>query len=320
MKKSVIGVLFLIIISIVFTLFSFWVYSSTFNPKVERITVNELEKITEIISKESEPNFDNFKNHEEDLTVNKSVYQSVYNQVYDYSISYISKSLYSLLNSLITKKYFKNEPEKVVYLTIDDGPDPYSTPEFLEIFRQYGVKATFFMIGCRMEKYPNLVLDIYSEGHAIGNHSYTHNYNSLYRNPENFAEEIIKTENTIYSITGKKVKIFRAPGGSPNLLKSGLLKKLDELGYVFFDWNVTAADTSPRGVTKDQVINNIKRGSRNLNKVIVLMHDNHRRKATLEALPEIIEWFKEEGYTFSTLDENVKPIILIKTIHSSKKH
>ncbi len=274
-------------ISSLLLVISFLIYSSTFNTVAQRIdgSDNPLSSADSLL-----------QDDEDFWTTTESVFEDVYN-------SSASGSILPVLTNP-----FSTEPEKVVYLTIDDGPDPKSTPQYLEVLRQYNVKATFFMVGATMERNPHLVKDIDSEGHAIGNHSYTHNYGSLYANTENFTEEILKTEEIIYSLTGKKNKIFRAPGGSPNMRKTELLDNLNELGYAYFDWNVSAADTAPRGITKSQVIYNIKRESKGVKKVIVLMHDNHRRMASVEALPEVIEWFKEKGYEFGTLNESVEPI------------
>ena len=249
------------------------------------------------------------------LKENEKKYLSVSESVYDTSSSSsYPVSILNATNSRPSDKLFLKEPDKVVYLTIDDGPDPNSTPKFLEVLQEHDIKATFFMIGATMEKNPQLVKDIFSQGHAIGNHSYTHNYGSLYKDTESLAEEINKTEDIIFSITGTRPKIFRAPGGSQRMRKTELVNKLDELGYAYFDWNASSADTDPNGVTKKDVIDNIKHDSSGVKKVITLMHDNHRRKASLEALPELIEWFKENGYEFRTLNENVEPFHF-KTIH-----
>ena len=286
MKKLLIA---LLLISFTLMIFSFLVYSTTANTVVNRLDNKLLTPVKSLNSGQDDSNT---------LTS-----QSVYNKAYD-SVPPLSSSLLPSSNT------FLKEPDKVVYITIDDGPDPRSTPQYLEVLKQHNVKATFFMIGSIMEKHPQLVLDMDSSGHAIGNHSYTHNYSSLYKNVENFTEEINRTEDIIYSITGKRPKIFRAPGGSTNIHKTDLIEKLDELGYAYFDWNVSSADTDPKGITKQEVLENIKRESRNLEKVIVLMHDNHKRPASVEALPELIEWFKKNGYEFGTLNEFVEPVHL----------
>ena len=290
MKKLLVA---LILVSSTLMILSLLVHSTTSN-----VIENRLDKPNNNLSM-SPSNLEDTE--EQDTSVSESVYDISSNSSYPVSIL-------NPTDSALSDKQFIEEPDKVVYLTIDDGPNPNSTPQYLEVLREYNVKATFFMIGMTMEKNPQLVKDIFSEGHAIGNHSYTHNYGSLYSNAENLQAEIIKTEDIIFSITSTRPKIFRAPGGSLRMRKTELLEKLDELGYVYFDWNASSADTDPNGVTKKDVIYNIKRESRGVKKVITLMHDNHRRKASLEALPDLIEWFKVNGYEFRTLNQNVRPL------------
>lgn len=230
-------------------------------------------------------------------------YSAVYDQTYDRSVASVYTPAPPLSGNNAPKP-----PEKVVYLTIDDGPNPKSTPEYLSILSLFNVKATFFMIGSYIESNPELVRAVDAEGHVIGNHSFTHDFRDLYKNPDSLAGEILKTEDIIYSITGKRVKIFRPPGGSSIMSNSDLFKKLDELGYAYFDWNATAADTSRVPTTKRKVIDSIVNSSRNVDRVIVLMHDKAQADASLEALPEVIVWFQQQGYSFETLNENVKPI------------
>lgn len=296
MKKYAITSLILSFVILTFSIIAFSSTSNNVSSRLSRLTpVNE----TTLLS-------DSEIELEETLSpvTNETVTESVYNQTPS-SVNADSYSLQTPNSNII-------EPEKIVYITIDDGPDPISTPAFLKVLKENNIKATFFMVGSTIEKHPDLVKEIDLEGHSIGNHSYTHNYSLLYKNAENFTDEIIKTEDLIYSLTGKRVKIFRAPGGSPNIHKNELVNKLYELGYTFFDWNVTAADTSPGKVTKEIVLDNIIRQSRHIKRIIVLMHDNHKRPASLEALPEIIKWYKENGYEFGTLSPNIKPIHLIK--------
>ncbi len=232
-------------------------------------------------------------------SVSDSVYSGVYNNSSPVSTAPPNRDNYA------------REPDKVVYITIDDGPDPQSTPAYLNILKQHNVKATFFMTGSKMEKNSRLVLDMYLQGHSLGNHTYTHDYSTVFKDTDSFALEVSKTEEVIYSITGTRPGIFRVPGGSQNLCRDeGFVRKLWELEYSFFDWNVSAADTDPKGITKEQVIDNIKRGSAGRKKIVVLMHDNPGRTASLEALPELIEWFKENGYEFGTLNKSIRPVYL----------
>lgn len=293
----------LIIILFFFLLFSVFIYSSTYNT----YTQNRLLKL-EIHEKNRAPSSQKGSD---------SVTESVYDEIFDSELE-TSTPTEPIIKPLEINKA-DNHSSKVVYITIDDGPDPYSTPEYLKVLKENEVKVTFFMIGSRMEKYPELVKQIDSEEHAIGNHSYSHNYYTLYSNPENFKEEVLKAEESVFSIIGKRPKVFRAPGGSTKMNAPEFDNVLSDLGYNLFDWNVSAADTDPRGITKSQVIYNIKHESKGLKRVIVLMHDNSKRKASLEALPQVIEFFKEKGYQFKTLDESSAAMRLKRPTLPSKQ-
>lgn len=282
----------------VLLLFSLFIYSSTYNT----FTQNRLIRLGDHQAVQTQPG-----NSSDD-----EVTEGVYGEFFDDEIENIP-SVKPFITPL-TQNEISKDSSKIVYLTIDDGPAPGSTANYLRILRENEAKATFFMIGSRMERYPELVKQIDSDGHAIGNHSYSHNYSILYKNTENFTKEILKSEDIIFSITGKRPKIFRAPGGSTKIRDIGIDTKLTELGYAVFDWNVSAADTDPSGVTKSEVVYNIEHESRGLKRVIVLMHDNPSRKASQEALPEVIKWFKQKGYEFKTLDENTPSIRLKRRI------
>ena len=275
----------LAVILFIFLLFSIFIYSSTYNT----YTQNRLAKL------------DNLESPDENLD-DDTVTQSVYDEIYNNNLE-INTSTQSLIKTTYPDTVNKIS-SKEVYITIDDGPDPYSTPEYLKILEENEVKASFFMIGSRMKRYPELVKQIDSEGHSIGNHSYSHNYSALYGNAENFKNEVLKSAEITFSIIGKSPKIFRAPGGSPKMRNVEFDNILSALGYTVFDWNVSAADTNPAGITKSQVIYNIEHESKGIKRVIILMHDSSKRKASAEALPEVIEWFKKKGYEFKVLDEN----------------
>ena len=103
--------------------------------------------------------------------------------------------------------------ESTVYLTFDDGPDDKITPQILDILKAEGVKATFYVCGNMVEANPEVLKRIFNEGHAIGNHSYNHRYDELYKSPWSFMEQIIKTDTAIKDVIGVRPFIIRAPGG-----------------------------------------------------------------------------------------------------------
>jgi len=210
----------------------------------------------------------------------------------------------------------------IVYLTFDDGPNTVTTPQILDILKSHGVKATFFVTGRNARLNPGVLQRIRDEGHAIGNHSYSHDY-AVYRDPVAFASDLERAEEAIQAVTGTRPVLYRPPGGTANL-NPMCRKILAEKSYHITGWNVSSADTDPRGVVPEQLINNVLHGvarvSRKGASSIVLMHDGtqtgghpapgspgyiyvRNREADVAALPAIIETLKEQGYVFSTLAE-----------------
>ncbi|MBC7106634.1 MAG: polysaccharide deacetylase, partial [Firmicutes bacterium] len=163
---------------------------------------------------------------------------------------------------------------RVVYLTFDDGPNSVFTPQVLDILRAQGVKATFMVVGRNVRTNPGVLRRIREEGHAVGNHSDSHDY-GLFRSPAAFAADLRRAEDAIASVTGVRPRIYRPPGG-PHHLTPGCLEVLRSRGYRVVGWNVSSADTDPHGVTPEQLVHNVVDGVRNLRgngPAVVLMHD-----------------------------------------------
>lgn len=207
---------------------------------------------------------------------------------------------------------YSNNGEKIVFLTFDDGTSTTVTPKILEILKAYDVKATFFLLGSNIEKGGEqaqaLVKQIFDEGNAIANHSYTHEYRILYPNRtlnlENFKADFEKNEDYIKEILGVDftTRVLRCPGGymswdNMNQLDSYLL----ENDKVSIDWNALTKDAEGAKKDKDQLVQEAKNTSEGKEIVVLLMHDTYGKEATAEALPEIIEYYKANGYTFKTL-------------------
>ena len=197
-----------------------------------------------------------------------------------------------------------NRKEKVAYLTFDDGPTKTITPKVLDILKEENVKATFFVIGKSVENYPEIVKRAYEEGHYIANHGYTHNNENLYKSEESFISEIKKTDEAIgkaIGIENYSSRIFRFPNGfmSPSYKskKNKMAKVLTEIGYTYIDWNSLNND-SIKKYTKNQLIKNLKKSSKEKDTLVILMHDTKDVSNSSEALKESIEYLKSEGYTF----------------------
>ncbi|WP_071188747.1 polysaccharide deacetylase family protein [Trichormus sp. NMC-1] len=197
------------------------------------------------------------------------------------------------------KTVYKVEPknnEKVIALTIDDGPWPKTTVEMLDILKQNDVKATFFWVGSSLKNHPEIAKRVVAEGHAIGNHTWNHLYKRM--DAATAKNEIEKTNELIYQTTGVKTSIFRPPGG---YLNNGLAAYAKSQKNSVVMWSVTSADTDPRAkyqVFVKNVLRDAKPGA------IVLMHDGGgNRERTVKALPEIITGLKQKGYRFVTMPE-----------------
>ncbi|MCZ8512514.1 polysaccharide deacetylase family protein [Paenibacillus filicis] len=203
------------------------------------------------------------------------------------------------------KSYVKPE-QPTVYLTFDDGPSKL-TPKVLDILKEEGVKATFFVLGNQVEAYPRTAERIVKEGHAIGNHSYNHVYEQLYSGFGNFWSQIRKTDGIISETTGIAPRLIRAPGGTAGNFDSFYFYYLEQAGYEVVDWNVDSGDATRPGVKAQEIIRAIQNTPYRWEH-IVLMHDGTGHDESVKALPEVIRWFKEKGYAFASLSTEVKPV------------
>lgn len=194
--------------------------------------------------------------------------------------------------------------EKVAYLTFDDGPDDVNTPAILDVLKAKGVHATFYVLGGMVEKNPAVLKRIFTEGHAIGNHSYDHDYERLYANKESFVEEMEQTDEAVFKVIGMRPFIIRAPGGTVGMFADDYYKHLNLLGYVEHDWNVLTEDATPEQPSAEQQIDYIDRqaaGQLKDNMALVLMHCNAGKEETVRALPGIIDNLKAKGYRFGVV-------------------
>ena len=175
--------------------------------------------------------------------------------------------------------------ERSVYLTFDDGPIPESTPFILETLRQFDVKATFFMVGDNVRKYPYLYEQIRAEGHQVGNHTYNH-ISGFFHSISSYMKNVGKADEYIHS------HYMRPPHGWMRLsLYAWLSRK-----YKVVMWDLVTRDYS-KWLTAEDVLENVKRYARNGS--IITFHDSLKSIEKLHyALPESIKWLKEQGYTF----------------------
>ncbi len=201
--------------------------------------------------------------------------------------------------------------DKTIYLTFDDGPS-YLTNQILDILKQEKIPATFFVIGRSIDEYANTVKRAYSEGHTVALHSFTHDYKYIYSTDQNYFDDLNKIKAKVYNITGNNSRIIRLPGGSSNTVSkkynkeivTRITNKLNENDYYYFDWNVDSGDASGK-LTKDQIYHNTI-STLHQGQNIVLMHDAASKKSTVEALPDIIKYAKENGYTFARITKKTR--------------
>lgn len=190
--------------------------------------------------------------------------------------------------------------KKVAYLTFDDGPDDKNTAAVLDILKQEGVKATFYVLGKNVKAYPETTKRIFDEGHALGNHSYDHDYKRLYASAESYLAEMEQADDAIYELLGLRPLITRAPSGRMGNFTSAYENIITANGYVEHDWNVSSADAAPNHPVAQDFIDNIS-GQAVMNSAIILMHSSAGHEETVKALPEIIRVLREKGYTFGVI-------------------
>ena len=190
-----------------------------------------------------------------------------------------------------------------VSLTFDDGPSPEWTPKILDELKTSNIKATFFLIGHHVQKYPDIARRIVSEGHEIGNHGYAHSV-MFYYTPAEIEEEIKYTEYVIREITGVTTKIFRPPKA---WLRKVVKEKIKSMGYNVILWSLNSKDWvmfNHKNIAK-YISSHIKNGD------ILLFHDSGnvskteggKRTQTVKCISLLAKMLREKGYEFVTTEE-----------------
>lgn len=184
-----------------------------------------------------------------------------------------------------------NPAEKAVYLTFDDGPIPEATPWIIETLARYNVKATFFMVGDNVFKYPHLLELIRSHGHRLGNHTYNH-IGGLRHSFKGYLNNVHKADDLIHS------QLFRPPHGWMSWGQYMYLRKK----YTIVMWDLVTRDYSNR-LTADDVLENVRLYARPGS--IITFHDSLKSIDKLKVmLPKALEWLIGEGYEFKVFDED----------------
>ena len=201
----------------------------------------------------------------------------------------------------------QNQEDKVIYLTFDDGPGPY-TEQLLDTLAKYNVKATFF-VTLQNPSYSYLFKRMVNDGHTVAIHTATHDF-SIYASEETYYDDLNKIKQEILNQTGITSNIVRFPGGSSNMVSkkynegimTRLTASLEENGYEYYDWNIDSKDSNGQKLTPEQVKNNIINSLRAGHVNMVLQHDI--KLFSVNAVEQTILEAKEMGYTFKAIDSN----------------
>ncbi|MFC5452742.1 polysaccharide deacetylase family protein [Paenibacillus aestuarii] len=184
-------------------------------------------------------------------------------------------------------------------LTFDDGPDDKYTPRILDILKKENVKGTFFVVGQQAKQHPQMMKRIVEEGHAVGNHSWDHP-DLAKASPDKIQSEIMSTDDVIKQLTGAVPTLFRAPYGA---VSPQLESEAEGSGHELIGWSVDTLDWDGKSVS--QILTNVKKEVRPGS--IILQHFAGGKKGnlnnTVEALPQIIAYLRQKGYTLVTVPE-----------------
>jgi peptidoglycan/xylan/chitin deacetylase (PgdA/CDA1 family) len=181
-----------------------------------------------------------------------------------------------------------------IHLTFDDGPHPIATPIILQELASRNIRATFFLLGQNVQKYPDLARRIHAQGHQIGNHSFTHT-NLFFKKKSFVRDEILRTKEILESLIGRHSQYFRPPYGYFNWTTLDVLREMD-LSCVL--WNVDSKDYKLNSCVtiSHRIIQQTKNGS------ILLLHDNNETSQKVNNyLPVILDTLQKKEFVFNTL-------------------
>lgn len=203
--------------------------------------------------------------------------------------------------------------QKIMYLTFNDAPSQY-TQGVLKVLDRYHIKATFFVTGNHPE-YFDVLKTIHEQGHTLALHTYSHDYETIYADPQAYFQDLVKLENLVYDQTGVKSNMIRFPGGSSNTVSeqyhAGIMKELVQqaelLGYAYYDWNAENGD-GDSSLSPAALYQNALESVKGKNTVMMLMHNGDSNGNTLQALDQTLQEFLRQGWEFRTIDDSHTPI------------
>ncbi len=191
---------------------------------------------------------------------------------------------------------------KTMYLTFDDGPSEEYTDMVLDVLKEKNIKATFFLIGEYVRKYPETAKRIAEEGHTIGIHCDVHDYQKIYASVDSYLEDFENAYDTVYEITGVEAEFFRFPGGSVNAYNKAvyqdIIEEMETRGFVYYDWNASLGDAGRNSLTSEELIGNAVATARGRREVVMLAHDRVDNTAyALESLIDSLPEYRMEPLT-----------------------
>ena len=197
---------------------------------------------------------------------------------------------------------------KTMYLTFDDGPSEEYTDMVLDVLKEKNIKATFFLIGEYVRKYPETAKRIAEEGHTIGIHCDVHDYQKIYASVDSYLEDFENAYDTVYEITGVEAEFFRFPGGSVNAYNKAvyqdIIEEMETRGFVYYDWNASLGDAGKNSLTSEELIGNAVATARGRREVVMRAHD--RVDNTAYALEKLIDSLPE--YRMEPLTTKAAPV------------
>lgn len=250
-----------------------------------------------------------------DVTANIAAkgFVDIYNKG-TYEVEYSVSDSYGNEGKVVRSITVKGEPlemeKKTIYLTFDDGPSTEVTAQILKVLKKEKVPATFFIIDYGNDKDKiNLLKQALKQGCTIGIHGYSHNYSEIYASVPAFMNNIAMLHDKVKLDLGYDAFAIRFPGGSSNTVskdyKKGVMTKLvrtvQKEGYMYNDWNVDSTDASGNNVAVKSLVDSVKSECNPEDYNVILMHDSDAKETTAKALPIIIKWAKEEGYSFKAM-------------------
>lgn len=204
-------------------------------------------------------------------------------------------------SSCINEPHPSDTEIKTICLTFDDGPTDSTTPKILDILRKENIPATFFVIGRQISSRKEILQRTFDDGHAIGIHTYSHEYKQIYASTSALLGDIRRCQKSIREVLPEwNSDLYRFPGGEAGLSDT-LISAVKNAGFRICSWNASVEDAVSPNASAEDLYNNAVRSAGEKDHVVLLLHDGVGYRETIRALPKIIEYFRSKGYTFQSL-------------------